>query len=63
MAATGGITEADALSGSGAGAQIGSTKEIIDGPNKGVEVRWYIPAGATAPTWCWHVYPQSQYQG
>lgn len=57
------ITDAQAQSGSPAGSAIGELRRISDGPNAGVQVIWYQPAGASVPAWCWAVYPQSQYQG
>lgn len=57
------ITDAQARAGSPAGSAIGELRRIADGANAGVQVVWYQPAGASAPAWCWAVYPQSQYQG
>ena len=56
------ITDTQALSGTG-GTTIGETRVISSGPNAGTRVRWFQPASFLAPTWCWDIYPQSQYQG
>jgi hypothetical protein len=57
------ITDAQAQSGSVAGAAIGETRVLSTGVNAGTRVRWYTPIGKSAPVWCWDMYPQSQYQG
>lgn len=57
------VSNADAIAGVRNGAVAGESRTLIDGPNQGVEVRWYVPSGASAPTWCWHIYPLSKYEG
>lgn len=59
----GAITDAQAQSGALAGSAIGELRRISDGANAGVQVIWYQPVGASAPTWCWAIYPQSKYEG
>lgn len=58
-----GITDAQAQSGSVAGAAVGELRRLTDGPNTGVQVMWYQPSDRSTPAWCWAVYPQSVYQG
>jgi hypothetical protein len=42
---------------------IGESRQIADGPDAGARVVWSVPQGATAPTWCWWLWPQSAYEG
>ena len=59
----GSITDAQAQSGSLAGAALGEVRTLSDGANRGTRVRWFQPDGAGAPAWCWEIYPQSAYTG
>ena len=36
-------------------------RQIIDGPDRGARLIWAVPDGATEPTWCWWLWPQSAY--
>ena len=62
-AVTGAVNSAQALAGTSLGDAVGSVRAISDGANAGTRVRWYQPAGLSAPTWCWDIYPQSKYEG
>lgn len=59
----GAITDAQARTGSVAGASIGELRVISDGQLAGTRVRWYQPAGYAAPAWCWDISPQDKYEG
>ena len=39
----------------------GQTIRIADGADAGAALVWAIPAGASAYTWCWWLWPQAAY--
>lgn len=57
------ISDAQALSGSLVGTTAGEVRTLSDGPNKGVQIRWAIPANASTFAWCWYIYPLAKYEG
>lgn len=59
----GGISDAQALAGTDLGDSAGVVRLLSDGANAGARLRWYQPAGYSAPVWCWDMYPQSVYEG
>ena len=42
---------------------LGESRQISDGPDRGARLIWAVPDGATEPTWCWWLWPQSAYEG
>lgn len=45
------------------GVAVGESRQISDGPDRGARLIWAVPDGATEPTWCWWLWPQSAYEG
>lgn len=39
----------------------GQAVRLSDGDDQGAILMWSTPAGATAETWCWWLWPQSAY--
>ncbi|NMG48291.1 hypothetical protein GO613_09280 [Azoarcus communis] len=46
---------------SGAG-ELGVLYTLADGPDAGAKLTWAVPSGASTPTWCWWLWPQSAYE-
>lgn len=61
------VASADAFAGLAAGdvasttGVLGECRQISDGPDRGARLIWAVPDGATEPTWCWWLWPQSAY--
>ena len=45
------------------GVTVGESRQISDGQDRGARLIWAVPDGATEPTWCWWLWPQSPYEG
>lgn len=60
VSVAGNITAADLLTTTGITGQV---VRLSDGADKGAVLMWSTPEGATAETWCWWLWPQSQYEG
>ncbi|NMG48954.1 hypothetical protein GO613_12670 [Azoarcus communis] len=42
--------------------ELGAIYTLADGPDAGAKLTWAVPDGASTPTWCWWLWPQSAYE-